>query len=53
MKYYVISIVFAALSVVNVALNIKYEYMDDGVSLFVMWICIVMMWVSWIAYYMN
>ena len=32
MKYWVISLVFAALSVVNVALNIKYEYMDDGVS---------------------
>lgn len=53
MKYWMISVVFAALSVVNVALNIKHEYMDDGVSSSIMWTCIIIMWINWIAYYVN
>lgn len=53
MKYWAISLVFASLSMVNVVLNIKYDYMDSRVSLSIMWTCIVLMWFNWIAYYMN
>lgn len=42
----VVIFIFCIISVINVIINFKYEYMNEDHAIFIMWLCVFDMWLS-------